>query len=141
MLLRSGTRAAIHHDNRAKACEQHFITHTTQQQDGRFVVGSNLDLLASLQNEGYMPLNIRITSENTQVHQSKNDWSQLLDLASACIDREVIKYGRHQEDLAEWRNKCFEFKSLCTPPDINAIDSNTLWNELKYKNTSPSDDK
>jgi len=34
---------------------------------------------------------IRITSENTQVLLSKKDWSQLLDLASACIDREVIK--------------------------------------------------
>jgi len=30
---------------------------------------------------------IRITCENTQVHLSKKDWSQLLDLASACIDR------------------------------------------------------
>jgi len=45
---------------------------------------------------------IRITSVNTQVHLSKNDWSQLLDLASACIDREVIKYGRLQDELVEW---------------------------------------
>jgi len=65
---------------------------------------------------------IRITSENTQVLLSKKDWSQLLDLASACIDRELIKYGRPQEELAEWRNKCFQSKSFCTPPDINAID-------------------
>ena len=34
---------------------------------------------------------IRITSENTQVHLSKQDWLQLIDLASACITREVIK--------------------------------------------------
>jgi len=46
---------------------------------------------------------IRITIENTQVHLSKHDWSQLLDLASACIDREVIKYGRLQDELQEWR--------------------------------------
>jgi len=39
---------------------------------------------------------IRITSDNTQVLLSKKVWSQLLDLASACIDREVIKYGRLQ---------------------------------------------
>ena len=84
---------------------------------------------------------IRITSENTQVHLSKKDWSQLLDLASGCIDREVIKYGRLQEELAEWRNKCFESKSFCTPPDINAIYYITLWNELKNRNTSLSDDK
>jgi len=84
---------------------------------------------------------IRITSENTQVHLSKKDWAQLLDLASACIDREVIKYGRLQEELTELRNKCFESKSFAAPPDINAIDFNTLWNELKFKNTCLSDDK
>ena len=75
------------------------------------------------------------------MHLSKKDWSQLLDLASGCIDREVIKYGRLQEELAEWRNKCFESKSFCTPPDINAIYYITLWNELKNRNTSLSDDK
>jgi len=88
----------------------------------------------------YCGRHIRITSENTQVHLSKKDRSLLLDLASACIDREVIKYGRHQEELAEWRNKCFESRSFCTPSDTNAFDFNTLWNELKYKNTSFSDD-
>jgi len=76
---------------------------------------------------------IRITSENTQVCLSKKDWSQLMDLASGCIDREVIKYGRLQDKLLEWRNKCIESKSFCTP-ETNAIDFNTLWNELKYKN-------
>jgi len=47
-----------------QACEQHFISHTTQQPDGRFVVRlptkmdpRHLDLLASLQNEEYMQLN------------------------------------------------------------------------------------
>jgi len=42
---------------------------------------------------------IRITSENTQVCLSKNVWSQLMDLANGCIDREVIKYGRLQDEL------------------------------------------
>jgi hypothetical protein len=43
------------------ACELHFITHNTQQQDVRFVVRiptkldpSNLDHLVSLQREDYM---------------------------------------------------------------------------------------
>jgi len=40
-----------------------------------------------------------------------------MDLTSGCIDREVIKYGRLQDELLEWRNKCFEFKSFCTPPE------------------------
>ena len=31
---------------------------------------------------------ICITIENTQVHLRKKDWSQLMDLASACIDSE-----------------------------------------------------
>jgi hypothetical protein len=69
---------------------------------------------------------IRITSENTQVYLSKKDWSQLMDLESACIDREVIKYGRLQDVVLEWRNKCFELKFFRTPPDTNAIDFNTL---------------
>ena len=58
----------------------------------------------------------------------RKDWSQLMDLASGCIDREVIKFGRFQDELLEWRNKCFESKSFCTPRDTNAIDFNTLWN-------------
>ena len=78
---------------------------------------------------------ISITSEKTQVHLSKKDWSQLLYLASVCIQREVIKYGRIHEELVAWRNKCFESKSFSTPPDINAIDFNPLWNEIKYKNS------
>jgi hypothetical protein len=88
----------------------------------------------------YVGRYIRITSENTQVYLSKKDWSQLMDLASGCIDREVIKYGRLQDELSEWRNKCFESKSFCPPPDTNAVDFNTLWNELKYKNNSITDD-
>ena len=69
---------------------------------------------------------IRITSENTQVCLSITDWSQLMDLASGCIEREVIKYGGLQDELLEWRNKCFESKSFCTLPETNAIDFNTL---------------
>jgi len=54
-----------------------------------------------------------------------------MELAS--MDREVIKYGRIQDELLDWRNKCFESKSFCTPPETNSIDFHTLWNELKYK--------
>jgi len=46
---------------------------------------------------------IRITSDKTEVHLSKKDWSQLLDLASACIGREVTKYGRLKDELLERR--------------------------------------
>ena len=71
---------------------------------------------------------ISIMSEKTKVYLSKKDWSHFLDLASGCIDREIIKYGTLQDELLEWRNKCFESKSFCTLPETNAIDFNTLWN-------------
>jgi len=51
---------------------------------------------------------IRIKSENTQEYLTKKDWSQLTDLASACIDRQVIKFCRLQDELVEWRDKCVE---------------------------------
>lgn len=76
---------------------------------------------------------IRITSENTQVYLSKKDWSQLMDLASACIDRHVLKFCRLQDDMVEWRDKCVESKCFCTPPNTNAIDFDALWDELTYK--------
>jgi hypothetical protein len=76
---------------------------------------------------------IRITSENTQVSLSKKDWSQLMDWASACIDRQVIKFCRLQDELVEWRNKCVESKSFAEPPNTNALDFETLYDELGYK--------
>jgi hypothetical protein len=67
-----------------------------------------------------------------------------MDLASACIDRQVIKFGRLQDELTEWCNKCFETKSFCTPPNTNAINFETLYDELGYKtnvfNKSNADD-
>jgi hypothetical protein len=62
-----------------------------------------------------------------------------MDTASGCIDREVIKHGRLQGELSEWGNKYFQSTFFCTPPDTNAVDLNTLWNELKFTNTSISD--
>jgi hypothetical protein len=52
------------------------------------------------------------------VRLSKKDFSQLMDLASACIDRQVIKLGRLQDELIEWRNKCFETKSFYTYDEL-----------------------
>jgi len=45
---------------------------------------------------------IRITSVNTQVYLSKTVWSQLMDLASACIDRQVVKFCRIQDEMVDW---------------------------------------
>jgi hypothetical protein len=86
----------------------------------------------------YCGRHIRISSEKTQVYLNKKDWSQLMDLASGCIDREVIKYCRLQNELSDWRN-VFNPNPF-VPLQTNAVDFNTLWNELKYKNSSFSDD-
>jgi hypothetical protein len=76
---------------------------------------------------------IRITSENTQVYLSKEDWSQLMELASACIDRRVIKFCRLQDVLVEWHNKCVESKSFVDPPNKNVIYFETLYDELSHR--------
>ena len=52
----------------------------------------------------------RITSETFKTILVKKVWSQLMDVVSACVDREVIKYGRLQDEVVEWHKKCFESK-------------------------------
>ena len=49
---------------------------------------------------------ICITSENTQVLPNKKDWAYLMEIASACIKRQVIRFSRLQDDLVGWWNKC-----------------------------------
>jgi hypothetical protein len=75
---------------------------------------------------------IRITSESTQVSLSIKDWSHLMKLASACMERQVIKFCRIQDELVEWRNKCVEIKPFAYPPNTNAIDFETLYDELSH---------
>ena len=57
----------------------------------------------------------------------------LADLADACIDRQVIIFYRLQDEIVEWRNKCVESKSIAEPPNTNAIDLETLYDEIGYK--------
>jgi hypothetical protein len=40
---------------------------------------------------------------------------------------------RLQDELVEWRDKCVESKAFSTPPNTNAIDFETLYDELGYK--------
>jgi hypothetical protein len=62
-----------------------------------------------------------------------------MELASACIDRRVIKFGRVQDELVEWRNKRLGSKTFCTLPNTDAIDFDTLYHKLCYKiNLLPS---
>jgi hypothetical protein len=56
-----------------------------------------------------------------------------MELASACIDRQVIKFCRLQDDPVEWRNKCVVSKSFADTPNTNAIDFKTLYDELSHR--------
>ena len=73
---------------------------------------------------------IRITSENVHVFLNKSEWSDLMELARTCMDRQIHKLFRLHEDLIEWRKKCYESNSYCTPPDTNVIDFETLYDEI-----------
>jgi hypothetical protein len=46
---------------------------------------------------------IRITGEKTQVFLSKKEWAYLMELASACIDRQVFRFSRLQDDLLQYK--------------------------------------
>jgi hypothetical protein len=51
-------------------------------------------------------------------------------LASACINRQVIRFSKLKDDLVEWWNRCLQEKSFCTPPNANGIDFDRLYDEL-----------
>jgi hypothetical protein len=76
---------------------------------------------------------IHIKCEDAQVVLNKTEWSCLMDLASSCLDRQIHKFFRLQEELVGWCNKCVETKSFCIPPSTNAIDFETLYDKLMYK--------
>jgi len=76
---------------------------------------------------------IRITSENTQVLLSKKDLVYLVELANACINRQVIRFIRLQDDMVEWWNKCLRENSFCTPPNANDVDFDSLYDELSHR--------
>ena len=46
------------------------------------------------------------------------------------------EFCRTQDESVEWRDKYVESKCFCSPPNTNAIDLDTLWDELTYKNLS-----
>jgi hypothetical protein len=56
-----------------------------------------------------------------------------MDLASVCISRQVIKSCRLEEELVERWNRCLQSEPMCTPPNTNAIDFDTLWDDLRYR--------
>ena len=77
---------------------------------------------------------IRITLLNTQVYLSQKGWSQLMHLGSACIDRHVPSFI--DSKMNWWSGEIVCSKCFCTPPNTNATDFDTLWDELTSKNQS-----
>ena len=65
-----------------------------------------------------------------------------MELASACINRQVIRFNRLQGDLVPWWNKCLQEKAFSTPPDANGIDFDSLYDELRksYNKNNPDPD-
>jgi hypothetical protein len=76
---------------------------------------------------------ICIMSEEVEVILNKSEWSYLMELANSCIYRQIFKFCRLYDDLIHWKNKCFESKFFCTPPETNAVDFETLYDKLMYK--------
>jgi hypothetical protein len=64
----------------------------------------------------YCGRHVRITSEDVSVLLNKSELSYLKQLAGSCIDRQILKLCNLHDELIQWRNKCFEFNSFCTPP-------------------------
>ncbi len=73
---------------------------------------------------------IRIMYEDVQMFLNKSEWSDLLELARTCVDRQILKLFRLHEDLIVWRNEFYESNSHCTPSDRNIIDFETLYAEI-----------
>ena len=56
-----------------------------------------------------------------------------MELASACIDRQEIRFSRLQDNLLESWNKCLRESSFWTPPNVNGIDFGSLYDELHHR--------
>ena len=77
---------------------------------------------------------IRIIFEDVQVFLNKSEWSDLMELLSSCMDRQILKLFRLHVDMIELCSKCYESRSFCTPPDTNAVDFESLYDELMLHN-------
>ena len=90
-------------------------------------------------------LYVRVTSKIVQVLLSIKERSYVMQLASACINRQVIRCSRLQDDLVQWWNKFLQERAFSTPPDVNGIDFDSLYDELShrtrlYNNNNPDPD-
>ena len=56
-----------------------------------------------------------------------------MELASACINRQVIRFSRLQDNLLQWWNMCLQERAFSTPPDASGIDFDSLYDELSHR--------
>ena len=68
---------------------------------------------------------IRITSDDIRVLLNKPQWAYLMELASSCIDRQMMKLFKLYDELVQWRNKRLEIQSFCAPSNTSPIDFET----------------
>jgi hypothetical protein len=91
------------------------------------------DVVHELGDTPYPGRYILITSDDVHILLSKSQWAYPMDLASSCINRQILKLFHLHDELLEWRNKCTESKSFCTLPETKAIDFETLCDEIMFK--------
>jgi hypothetical protein len=73
---------------------------------------------------------IRFMSYDVQLFLNKSEWSDLMELASSYMDRQILKQFKLHDDMIEWSNTCYESTSFGTPPDTYSIEFETLNYEL-----------
>jgi hypothetical protein len=81
----------------------------------------------------YCRRNICIMSDDIHVLLNKSQWAYLMEVASSCIDRQIMKVFKLCDELTQGRNKCLEAQSSSTPPNTSDIDFETLYNDIMCK--------
>ena len=76
---------------------------------------------------------IHITSDDNHVLFNKSQGAYLMELACSCIYRQITKVFKLHDKRIQWRNKCLQTQSFCTPPNTSVIDFEKLCDEKMYK--------
>jgi hypothetical protein len=75
---------------------------------------------------------IRFKCASDQVVLLLTEWSYLLKLASACLDRQIRKLSVLQEEVSAWHDRCLESNTQRKHPSTIVIDFEFLYNELMF---------
>jgi hypothetical protein len=77
---------------------------------------------------------IRIKCEKVQVILLMTEWTNLLKLASGCLDGLMKRLTPLRAEESAWCEKCLFYKTYCKPPLIDVIDIKALDDELMVVN-------